>query len=496
MSPWLIITCIAVYFSVLLSIAWITSRKADNESYFIGNRASPWFVVAFGLIGDSLSGVTFISLPGTIASSHFSYMQLVLGYVVGYVIIARVLLPVYYKLNLTSIYSYLLERFGANSQKTGSFFFLISRIAGAALRLYLAAGVLQLFVFDKWGIPFPVSVAIIILLMLVYTYRGGIKTLIWTDMFQSSFLLLGVILSIAVIMNQMNFSVSEAITQIKESPYSQIFYWDWHEKSFFLKQFLSGAFIAIVMTGLDQNMMQKNLSCRSLPDAQKNLYVFSGILVAVNILFMSLGALIYLYMNQNGISVPQDPITGKLITDKVFPMIALEYIGPFAAIVFIVGLTAATFNSADSVLTTLTTSFCIDFLNLDEKNTDEAAKTKIRHFVHAGFGVVLLIAIILCGLLTKTSVLDAIFTIAAYTYGPLLGLFAFGLFTIFKVNDKLVPLVCLFPPFICYVLNENSELWLGGYKFSYELLLINGILTFVGLLLIRKKELSENLAFS
>ncbi len=473
---------------VLIGISYFTSKNADNASYFLGNKSSPWYLVAFGMIGDSLSGVTFISLPGTVGSSQFSYMQLVLGYLVGYYIIAKVLLPIYYKLNLTSIYSYLNERFGVFSQKTGSFYFLISRMIGASLRLYLTAGVIQLFVFDAFGIPFYMTVSFIILLMLLYTYKGGIKTLIWTDTFQSALLLLGVILSITAITQDLNLGLTDIVSTIKNSNYSQVFFLDWREKSFFPKQFLSGAFVAIVMTGLDQNMMQKNLSCKNLVDAQKNMYWFSLVLVLVNIFFVCLGALLYIYADAKGISLPTDGITGKIITDKIFPTIALNHLGSFAAVVFIIGLTAATFSSADSVLTTLTTSFCIDFLNIDGQNQlTENQKTKRRQLVHIGFALVLLLTILICQNINQNSVLDSIFTVAAYTYGPLLGLFTFGLFTKITIKDKLVPIVCILPPIICYILHENAADWLNGYKFGYELLIINGLLTFLGLLSIRKK---------
>ena len=491
MSPIFILFCISLYFIGLLSISWFTGKHENNESYFTGNRQSPWYVVAFGMIGDSLSGVTFISLPGTILNNQFSYLQLVFGYVLGYFVIARVLLPLFYSLQLTSIYSYLLGRFGRSSQKTGSFYFLISRIIGAALRLFLAASVLQLFVFSQWNIPFPVSVAIIIVLMLVYTYRGGIKTLVWTDLFQSGFLLLAVILSIVAIISQLNWSFSESVSAIVNSDYSNTFFWNWQEKNFFFKQFLSGAFITIVMTGLDQNMMQKNLSCRSLPEAQKNMYSFSFIVLLVNVFFLSLGALIYLYVQQKGIQLPINPTTLKVETDKVFPLLALNHLGAFAALVFIIGLTAATFNSADSVLTTLTTSFCIDFLGFEEKGKYTESKMKsIRHWVHAGFAFLLWLAIILSQQLNQTSVLDAIFTIAAYTYGPLLGLFTFGLFTKIKVKDSWVPFVSVFPPLISYFLYSNSTTLFNGYKFSYELLLINGAITFFFLWLIKVKSKS------
>jgi SSS family transporter len=466
-------------------IAWYTSRNADNRSYFLGNKASPWYAVAFGMIGDSLSGVTFISLPGTVIGSQFSYMQMVLGYLLGYFIIAKVLLPLYYKLNLTSIYSYLYNRFGMRSQMTGSFFFLISRTIGAALRLYLAAGVIQLFVADSFGIPFSVTVAIIIILMLLYTYRGGIKTLVWTDTFQSTLLLAGVVLSIVAIMSKLNLSIPEAVSKINESEYSRIFFWDWKEKSFFFKQFFSGAFVAVVMTGLDQNMMQKNLSCKSLGEAQKNIYWFSIVLVIVNLFFVCLGALLYIFIHQQGITPPINLETGMIITDKIFPMLALEHLGVFAALIFIIGLTAATFSSADSVLTTLTTSFSIDILGIERKPFSEAKKKNIRHIVHIAFGIILLMTILLCELVNKTSVLDAIFTVAAYTYGPLLGMFSFGLFTKISVRDKWVPVICIISPLLCYILNQNSNQLLNGYKFGYELLILNGALTFAGLLMLK-----------
>lgn len=489
MSPLLIVSCITGYFALLMLIAWYTSRNADNEAYFIGNKASPWYAVAFGMIGDSLSGVTFISLPGTVVNSQFSYMQLVLGYLLGYFLIARVLLPLYYRLNLVSIYSYLNERFGSASQKTGSFFFLISRTIGAALRLYLAVSVIQLFVFKDTSMPFGVTVAIIIALMLVYTYRGGIKTLVWTDMFQSSLLLLGVVLSIVAIMNSLDWSIGDVVKAVSESDYSKTLFWDWRPANFFWKQFLSGAFIAVVMTGLDQNMMQKNLSLRTLGEAQKNIYWFSIVLVFVNLFFVSLGALLYIYANAKGIDLPMNAETGRIITDKVFPTLALGHLGTFAAIVFIVGLTAATFSSADSVLTTLTTSFCIDFLHIDEEGKySESQKRRLRHIVHIAFAALLLITILISRQVNQTSVLDAIFTVAAYTYGPLLGLFAFGLFTKIRVRDKWVPLMCLLPPALSYVLYSNSQEWFNGYKFGYELLLINGFLTFMGLIAISKRE--------
>ncbi|MBL7898330.1 MAG: sodium:solute symporter [Crocinitomicaceae bacterium] len=487
MSPGVILASILCYFSVLFGIAAITSRNAGNEAYFLGNKKSPWYAVAFGMIGDSLSGVTFISLPGTVESAQFSYMQLVLGYLLGYFLIAKILLPLYYKYNLTSIYGYLNSRFGRNSQVTGSFFFLISRLIGAALRLYLAAAVLQLFVFDYYHVPFFVTVTIIICLMLLYTYRGGIKTLVWTDTLQSGLLLAGVILSIYAILSQLDWSIVTAAKEIAQSEYSTVFFWDPNEKSYFIKQFLSGAFIAVVMTGLDQNMMQKSLSVPNLRDAQKNLYWFSFVLVLVNILFISLGALLYLYSAKQGIHLPLSADGTKTATDQVFPFLALNHLGIFAAIVFCIGLIAATFSSADSVLTTLTTSFCLDVIQTDKKY-DEKKQTKIRHWVHIGFSFLLLITILLSEFIPKTSILDLIFTSAAFTYGPLLGLFVFGLFTKRNAMDNFVPAISIVSVLITFILYFYSEDIFNGYKFGYELLLFNGLFTFAGLYFFSRKN--------
>ena len=488
MSPWIIVTCIGLYFSLLLLIAWFTSKKATNESYFTGNHVSPWIAVAFGMIGDSLSGVTFISVPGQVGANNFYYLQLVMGYLAGYFVVSRVLLPVYYKLNLISIYTYLFQRFGTVSQKTGAFFFILSRVLGAAGRLFLAATVLQLFVFDAFGVPFALSVAIIIVLMLLYTYQGGIKTLVWTDTLQSGFLLLGVVFSIYFIAKDLNYSFPDLVSAVSNSTHAKVFDFDWLNRSNFFKQFLGGAFITIAMTGLDQNMMQKNLSCKSLKDAQKNMESFSFVMVLVNVFFLSLGALLYIYIEQKGISVPLNPETGLPETDKLFPMLAMQYLGIGAGLVFIIGLTAATFSSADSVLTTLTTSFYLDFLDVEKSNRTEIQKTRIRKQIHFGFAGVLLLVILLFKALNNSAIIDTILKVASYTYGPLLGLFAFGIYTKTKVHDKYVWIICLLSPLVCYLLNENSSLLFGGYKFSYELLLINGILTFVGLWAIRVKQ--------
>jgi SSS family transporter len=482
MSPALILACVGGYFAFLLLIAWYTSRNAGNNAYFLGNKASPWYAVAFGLIGDSLSGVTFISVPGKVAADKFSYLQIVFGYVLGYVVIAEILLPLYYKLNLTSIYGYLRQRFGPNSQKIGAVFFLLSRLLGAAARLFLAASVFQWFVFDQWGIPFWLTVSVTIALILAYTYRGGIKTLVWTDTFQSTFLLLGVVLSIVAIARELDLGLGGLIATVKNSEMSQTFFWDWRGTNYFWKQFCAGVFIAIAMTGLDQNMMQKNLSCRSLGAAKKNIYAFTSVMILVNLLFVSLGVLLFQYAAAKGVAIPAK-------TDELFPTLALSHLGTFAAIVFVVGLTAATFSSADSVLTTLTTSFCMDLLGMEErKEMTDGQRTALRHKIHVGFAVVLWLVILGFQALHSKAIIDAIFTLASYTYGPLLGLFAFGLFARGAVRDRWVPLVCCVAPAVCFVLQQNSAAWFHGYKLGFELLILNGLLTCAGLWLIRARS--------
>jgi len=492
MSATLIISCILGYFGILLIIAWITSRNSNSESYFLGNKSSPWYAVAFGMIGDSLSGVTYISVPGAVGVSKFSYLQLVLGYFVGYFIISKVLLPLYYRMNVISIYSYLEERFGKITQKTGAFYFILSRVLGAAGRLFLAAGVIQFFVFDQiegLHIPFALSVSVIIFLMLLYTYKGGIKTLVWTDTFQSLFLILGVILSIAAIMHHTNWSFFTTASTIFKSEYSDTFFFDWKMANFFPKQFIGGIFIAVAMTGLDQNMMQKNLSCKSLQEAQKNIFWFSVVMVIVNVFFLSLGALLYHYYQESGILLPLNSETGKVITDKVFPNLALNHLGLFAGLVFIIGLTAATFSSADSVLTTLTTSAYVDLMELDKnKKYTENQKSKFRTLIHIGFAILLWLVILMFDALNNSAIIDTILKLAGYTYGPLLGLFVFGLFTKRKLKDTLAPIICLIAPGIAYVLSSYSKQWFNGYEIGNELIVINGAITFLGLLMIQSKE--------
>lgn len=484
MSTWFFLALLIFYFLCLFTISWFTSRKTSQGAYYLGNKSSPWYAVAFGLIGDSLSGVTFVSVPGNVATQQFGYMQIVIGYLLGYYVIAMVLLPLYYKMNLTSIYTYLGERFGKNAQQTGSFYFIVSRLIGAAFRLYVSATVLQLFIFAPWGVPFEVTVSIVIVLILLYTYRGGIKTLVWTDTLQSSFLLMGVILSIVAIAGALNLDFSGIVNTVIKSEHNQIFFWDVNAPNYFWKQFVSGALIAIVMTGLDQNMMQKNLSMRTLPEAQKNIIWFSVVLIFINLLFVSLGALLYEYIDVMNITAP-----GR--TDHLFPILALNNLGDFAAIVFILGIAAATFSSADSVLTTLTTSFCIDILGWDISKQETEKHKKQRHTVHVLFAVLLLIVIIVFNAINNDAVINQVFAVAGYTYGPLLGLFAFGIITKRNIFDKVVLFVCLIPPFISYYLNVNSKELFNGYQIGYELLLINGILTFIGLYLISTSNRSK-----
>jgi SSS family transporter len=495
MSIALVLSVLFGYFGLLVMISWITSRGADNDSYFLGNKRSPWIAVAFGMIGDSLSGVTFISVPGNVHYSGFQYMQLVIGYFFGYLFITQVLLPLYYRMNLTSIYSYLRERIGPNAERTGSIFFLLSRLLGAGGRLYLAAMVFHTFVIQPALGPdsnpafsFILSVTVIIGLILAYTYKGGIKTLVWTDVLQSSVLLLGVILSIVAIQKGLKIGFGEMVSKVAEHPYSAMFNWDILAKGNFFKMFIGGALTAIAMTGLDQNMMQKNLSCKSLPDAQKNIRWFSVVLIVVNLFFLALGVLLYIYYAQNHVDLPLKP-DGKVFSDKVFPNLALNYLGDFAGLVFVMGLAAATFSSADSVLTTLTTSFYIDILRADKNEAyDENQRTKLRQLIHIAFAILLLLVIVVFYLKNDNAIIDTILMIAGYTYGPLLGLFAFGLYTKRKTRDNLTPIISLVAPVICYILSMNSKAWFGGYEFGYELLGVNGLLVFLLLLAFSKKD--------
>ncbi|MEZ5082770.1 MAG: sodium:solute symporter [Bacteroidales bacterium] len=447
MTPLSIFIVFIAYTALLFIISWFTSRKATNKTFFIGNKQSPWFVVAYGMVGASLSGVTFISVPGWVGDTQFSYMMVVIGYLFGYFVIAKILLPLYYKLNLTSIYSYLEGRFGFWSYKTGAFYFLVSRIIGASFRMFLVVNVLQLFIFDAWNIPFGVTIALFIFLIWLYTFKGGIKTIVWTDMLQTTFMLLAVGISVYLVSKGLNISLKELVSTVSQSDYSDIIVSDWQSRRFWLKQLLSGAFIAIVMTGLDQDMMQKNLSCRNVKDAQKNIISLSWILVPVNLLFLFLGASLFIYAQQKGIQIPE-------LTDNLFPTIAIEHLGVFAGLTFIIGLIAAAYSSADSALTALTTSFSVDFLGIENKpEKSEKQQIKSRTIVHIGISLTVLLVILVFRAINDQAVISKLFTIAGYTYGPLLGMYAFGLFTKFRVKDKWVPFVAFLSPTLCYILS-------------------------------------------
>ncbi len=480
MSPTLIISLILSYFFILILISYFTGKKTDNDTFFKAGRQSPWYLVAFGMIGASLSGVTFISVPGWVEASKFGYYQVVLGYIMGYLVIGLVLLPLYYRLNLTTIYTYLEERFGTFSYKTGATFFILSRTIGASFRLYLVAIVLQTLVFDAMNIPFWATVSITIGLIWLYTFRSGIKTIVWTDTLQTLFMLIAVGYAIYFISDGLGISGSNLISYVSESELSQIFFFDdVKSANYFWKQFLSGAFITIVMTGLDQDMMQKNLTCKNLKEAQKNMFSFTIVLVIVNLLFLVLGLLLTVYARENGIDASRDIL---------FPTIATQSdMGVGLAVVFILGLIAAAYSSADGALTALTTSFCIDIIDL-EKKYDANQQIKIRKLIHIGFS--LLFIVIMVGfkyLVDDASVIERLFVFAGYTYGPLLGLFAFGLFTKWQVRDKIVPIIAILSPILSYIISVNSAKWFG-FEFGFFILILNGFLTFLGLILICRKQ--------
>lgn len=480
MSPLLVLFILLAYFAVLITISIVTSKGATSDTFFTANRQSPWYLVAYGMIGASLSGVTFISVPASVGTTAFSYFQVVLGYVLGYWAIIGVLLPLYYRLNLISIYSFFEDRFDRISYKTGSFFFLLSRSVGSSLRLFLAASVLQLFLFDAWDIPFFVTVVITIFFIWIYTFKGGIKTIVWTDTFQTTFLILAVVISVILIAQRMNLSFGGLMSLVFDSDYSRIFFFDDpNSKLFFPKQFFGGAFIALTMTGMDQDLMQKNLTCKNLKEAQKNMFWLSSTLVVVNLLFLVLGALLYLYSTEFNIQLPA-------VSDELFPMLAFQEFGLLAAVLFLLGITASTYASSDSALAALTTSFCIDFL--DFKNKPEAVKQKQKNIVHVAFSILFLIIILIFKEINERSLIDAVLMAATYTYGPLLGLFAYGIFSKRKVRGRFVPAVCLLAPLICYLLVVNAPEILNGYQVGYENLIINGLLTYFGLFLVSTKE--------
>jgi len=483
----IILVCFVVYTCLLFLVTWLTSRKASNDTYFRGNRKSPWYVVAYGMIGASLSGVTFMSVPGGVYSGQFTYLPLVLGYILGYLAIAYVLLPLYYKLNLTSIYSYLGDRIGNVSERTGSLFFIVSRLLGSALRMYLVVFVLYEFMFKTWGVPFWIPALVFIIIILIYTFRGGIKTVIWTDTLQTTFLLLAAVVTLVFILKDLDISFVGLVSQLADSGSTRVFDTDWHSNKFYLKQILSGAFITITMTGLDQDMMQKNLTCKTLRDAQKNMITFSLSLVVVNVLFLFLGGALVYYAQQTGFALPLNE-AGVVVNDKIFPSVAFS-LSIFTSVVFVIGLVAAGYSSADGTLTALTTTFYYDFMHLDKTSRyTEQQKVRFRKLIHVSFAVLYLLIIIAFKPFHNQSLIDTIFDVAGYTYGPLLGLYAFGLFTRYKVNDRYVPVVAILSPVICYILKLYSQEWLWGYQFGFEIILLNGLLTCLGLFIIRKRK--------
>lgn len=478
MNPYLVVGIVLGYFSILVVISLLTSRKADSQTFFTGNRKSPWYLVAFGMVGTALSGVTFVSVPGEVGNSAFSYLQFIFGNIVGFWIVAAVLLPLYYRLNLVSIYAFLDQRFGTFSHKTGSFFFLISKLIGAAFRLYIVAVVLQIGFFDAFKIPFELTVIVTISLVWLYTFKGGVKTIVWTDTLQTLFLVSAVIFTIITISKGLDWNMVTLIKEIAADANSQIFFWEWKSGNNFFKQFVAGMFVTIVIVGMDQDMMQKNLTCKNIKDAQKNMVVFSFSFLVTVFLFLGLGALLYIYAHKSGITVPEN-------TDDLYPMLALNYLGLPVGIAFLLGIIAAAYSSADSALTALTTSFSIDFLKIEKY--EENKIQKIKRLSHLMFSILLILVILFFRTINNESIVMAVFRVAGYTYGPILGLFVFGMYSKRIVTDKWVPIVALLSPVICYFISKYSEVILFGYKFGFELLILNGLITIAGLWMISKK---------
>ncbi len=480
MSPIMLFGFVIAYFIVLLCVAWYTGRNSNNESFFIGNRNSNWMLVAFGMIGTSLSGVTFVSVPGAVVKESFAYFQIALGYVIGYAVIAFVLLPLYYRLNLTSIYNFLSTRLGFKAYKTGASFFILSRTLGATARLYLVVKILQDAILESFGVPFWLTTLIILIMILLYTFEGGVKTIVYTDTLQTTCMLAGLVICVVYILNNLHLGFGESVTAMGEKGYTKIFFTDPNGKLFFLKQIIAGAFITITMTGMDQEMMQKNISVKRLGDSQKNVMTLGVILLVVLLLFLFLGGLLYLYAGQQNVLA-----TG----DKLFPEIALKHMPPFVSIIFIIALISALFPSADGAITALTSSFCIDILAMKRRlDWDEAKQKKVRQMVHLTVAFVFLLFVMLFKWINNPSMIGVILKVAAYTYGPLLGLFTFGIITKRAVNDNLVPFICVASPIICFVIDKYQKELFGKFEIGLELLIINGALTFIGLLLISSKK--------
>lgn len=482
MTPFLVILTIAIYFIVLFGISYLSSRNADSEGFFVGNRKSSWYLVAIAMIGSSISGVTFVSVPGMVGASSFSYLQMVLGFVVGQFIIAFVLIPLFYKMNVVSIYEYLENRFGVSSYKTGAWFFFISKMLGASVRLFLVCITLQLLVFEPLKLPFVLNAAVTVLLVWLYTFKGGVKTLIWTDAFKTFCLVISVVLCIYYIASDLNLNFNSLVTTINESSMSKMFFFeDINDKRYFFKQFLAGVFTMIATTGLDQDMMQRNLSCKNSKDSQKNM-ITSGISqFFVIALFLMLGVLLYTYASANGIALPES-------SDQLFPLIATGgYFPIIVGVLFIIGLISAAYAAAGSALTALTTSFTVDILH-DRFKQSEKQLTSTRKKVHIGMAIIMTLVIIVINALNNTSVIDAVYILASYTYGPILGMFAYGIFSKKQVHDRFIPLVAIIAPILCYILQSNSEVWFNGYQFSYEILIFNALFTATGFAICSKKK--------
>jgi Na+/proline symporter len=482
MSPAVLLAVVAAYFVVLFAVARSTSRNATNDSFFIGNRGSNWMLVAFGMVGTSLSGVTFISVPGAVGTTAFTYFQIILGHFVGYLVIAYVLLPVYYRGRVTSIYHYLGERLGPRSHRTGAGFFILSRTLGATARLYLVVAILQMALLEGYGIPFWMTASVTVALILAYTYEGGVKTIVWTDTLQTACMLAGLAICAAIVLGELGISVGESIERMRAQGLATMIATDPNDRHFWLKDFVAGAFIAIAMTGLDQEMMQKNISVKTLGDSQKNVVTLAIIMMGVVLLFLYLGGLLYLYAPTVGVTA-----TG----DRIFPAVVLGHLPPLIQVVFVVALISALFPSADGALTALTSSFCLDILGLQRRGVAEAEAMRIRHRVHLSFALAFLVLVMAFHWADSPSMIAVILKLASYTYGPLLGLFAFGILTRRQVNDRWVPLVAIAAPALCLLLDANQQAIFGDYQLGLELLLVNGLLTFAGLWLGSDPELRE-----
>lgn len=482
MSASIIITTIVAYIALLFTVAYISGRRADNEGFFVGNRSSSWWVVMFAMVGAAMSGVTFVSVPGMVATNGFSYFQMALGFMAGYFVIAFVLIPLFYRMKLVSIYGYLEERFGMGAYKTGAWFFFISKLLGASVRLFMICLVLQLLLFEPYGVPFWINAAITVALVLLYTFQGGVKSLIWTDTLKTACLVLSIALSVYFVSDRLDMSFSDLVAAVRENENSRIFYFDdINDRRYFFKQFFAGLFSVIAMTGLDQDMMQRSLSCRNYRDSQKNMVVSTFLQTFIIFVLHVLGVILYIFAERVGIALPAG-------TDNMFPTVATSPTMPIiVGVLFILGLVSSTYSSAGSALTALTTSFTIDVLG-GAKRFDDERLTKVRKGVHIAMAVAIFVVICALKHLGSSNVIDAVYTLASYTYGPILGLFAFGIFTKWSVRGRYVGIVAVVAPILCFILQQNSERWFGGYKFSYELLLVNALITFIGLLMLIKRE--------